>query len=89
MGMKAAVKHKFGSDSLDGKKILVQGVGHVGETLVKLVSDEGAQVIINDINENRLENEVFQVDLSEQNKGIYFIQVNDGVNTYLNKLIYN
>ena len=55
MGMKAAVKHKFGSDSLDGKKILVQGVGHVGETLVKLVSDEGAQVIINDINENRLE----------------------------------
>ena len=55
MGMKAAVNHKFGSDSLEGKKILVQGVGHVGETLVKLISDEGAKVIINDINENRLE----------------------------------
>jgi len=55
MGMKAAANHKFGSDSLEGKKILVQGVGHVGETLVKLISDEGAQVIINDINEIRLE----------------------------------
>ena len=55
MGMKAAAKYKFGSDNLEGKKILVQGVGHVGETLVKYITDEGAQVIINDINESRLE----------------------------------
>ena len=55
MGMKAAVYHKFGSDNLEGKKILVQGVGHVGETLVKYITDEGAHVIINDINESRLE----------------------------------
>ena len=55
MGMKAASKYKFGSDSLAGKKILVQGIGHVGETLVKHITDEGAQVIINDINEVRLE----------------------------------
>ncbi|GFD83482.1 leucine dehydrogenase [Tenacibaculum sp. KUL118] len=55
MGMKAAAKHKFGTDNLDGKKVLVQGVGHVGETLVKHITDEGAQVILNDINEARLE----------------------------------
>lgn len=55
MGMKAASKYKFGSDNLAGKKILVQGIGHVGETLVKHITDEGAQVIINDINEARLE----------------------------------
>ncbi|MCH3883237.1 MULTISPECIES: Glu/Leu/Phe/Val family dehydrogenase [Tenacibaculum] len=55
MGMKAAAKYKFGSENLDGKKVLVQGVGHVGETLVKHITDEGAQVIINDINEARLE----------------------------------
>lgn len=55
MGMKAASKYKFGSDNLEGKKILVQGVGHVGETLVKHITDEGGQVIINDINEARLE----------------------------------
>ena len=43
------------TESLEGKKILVQGVGHVGETLVKYITEEGAQVIINDINEARLE----------------------------------
>ncbi|WP_028888015.1 Glu/Leu/Phe/Val family dehydrogenase [Tenacibaculum ovolyticum] len=55
MGMKAATKYRFGTDNLDGKKILVQGVGHVGETLVKHITDEGAKVILNDINEARLE----------------------------------
>ncbi len=55
MGMKAASKFKFGTDKLEGKKILVQGIGHVGETLVKHITDEGANVIINDINEARLE----------------------------------
>ena len=54
MGMKAAAKYKFGSDSLEGKKILVQGVGHVGETLVKFIKEECAHVIINDINESRI-----------------------------------
>ncbi len=55
MGMKAASKFKFGTEKLEGKKVLVQGIGHVGETLVKHITDEGAQVIINDINEKRLE----------------------------------
>ncbi len=55
MGMKAAAKYKFGSDSLAGKKILVQGIGHVGETLVDYLAKEGALVEISDINEARLE----------------------------------
>ena len=56
MGMKAAAKFQFGTESLAGKKVLVQGIGHVGETLVKHITEEGGQVIINDINEERLEN---------------------------------
>jgi len=55
MGMKAAAKYKFGSDVLEDKKVLVQGIGHVGETLVEYLSNEGAKVIISDINEARLE----------------------------------
>jgi len=54
MGMKASAKYKWGSDNLDGKTVLVQGVGHVGKNLVKHLTDEGANVIINDINETRL-----------------------------------
>lgn len=57
MGMKAAAKHKFGSDSLAGKRILVQGIGHVGETLVSHLTNEDALVTITDINQERL-NEV-------------------------------
>ncbi len=55
MGLKAATKFQFGSDNLNGKKILVQGVGHVGEILVKHLTDEGASIIINDINEEAIE----------------------------------
>ena len=54
MGMKASAKYKWGSDNLDGKTVLVQGIGHVGENLVKHLKDDGANVIINDINETRL-----------------------------------
>ena len=54
MGMKAAVKYKFGSDSLEGKSILVQGIGHVGEVLVKYLTESGAIVTITDINEDRV-----------------------------------
>lgn len=55
MGMKAAAKFKYGSDDLDGKKILVQGIGHVGESLVEHLRNEGAHVFISDINPERLD----------------------------------
>ncbi len=55
MGMKAAAQYKYGSNNLSGKKVLVQGIGHVGETLVDYLTKEGALVTIADINQNRLE----------------------------------
>lgn len=54
MGMKAAAKVQFGSDSLSGKKVAVQGVGHVGEYLVSHLAKEGAEVFITDIHEDTL-----------------------------------
>jgi leucine dehydrogenase len=55
MGIKAAAKYKFGNENLDGKKVLVQGIGHVGETLVEYLTKEGAIVTIADINEQKLQ----------------------------------
>ncbi|RWX01612.1 Glu/Leu/Phe/Val dehydrogenase dimerization domain-containing protein [Flavobacterium cerinum] len=55
MGMKAAAMHQFGSDKLAGKKVLVQGTGHVGETLIDYLTKEGALVQISDINEARMQ----------------------------------
>lgn len=54
VGMKACAKEQFGSDSLAGKKIAVQGVGHVGEYLVKALAAEKADIFITDIHEPTL-----------------------------------
>ncbi len=54
MGMKAAAKKAYGSDDLSGKRILVQGVGHVGQYLVKRLAAEGAHIAISDIHEDRV-----------------------------------
>jgi len=54
MGVKASVKELFGTDSLAGRTIAVQGTGHVGENLVALLRAENAKVYVSDINEERL-----------------------------------
>lgn len=54
VSMKASAKEVWGNDSLNGKKILVQGIGHVGEVLVSHLTKEGAKVYINDISEERV-----------------------------------
>lgn len=54
MGMKAAAKFKWANDDLAGKKVLVQGTGHVGETLIDYLTKEKATVYVNDINQERV-----------------------------------
>ena len=54
LGMKAAAKKAFGSDSLTGKRILVQGIGQVGKYLVSHLTKENAEVFITDIYEDKL-----------------------------------
>lgn len=54
VSMKASAKEIYGTDSLNGKRVLVQGIGHVGESLVDHLTKEGAKVYINDISEERL-----------------------------------
>lgn len=55
MGMKAAAKYRLGLDKLSGVKVMVQGIGHVGESLVDYLIKEGALVTISDLNQERLE----------------------------------
>ncbi|SDC98561.1 leucine dehydrogenase [Algoriphagus faecimaris] len=54
VGMKAAAKKAFGSDSLAGKRIGVQGVGQVGKYLIHHLIKEGAEVLITDIFEDKV-----------------------------------
>jgi leucine dehydrogenase len=52
-GIKAALRHRRGSDSLDGVRVLVQGVGGVGEPLARALAAEGATVLLSDLDENK------------------------------------
>jgi leucine dehydrogenase len=54
MGIKGSLKELYGNDNLTGKSVVVQGTGHVGENLVKLLRDENAKVYVSDIDEDRL-----------------------------------
>ena len=49
-GMRAAAEHVWGSTSLRGKTVGVEGVGKVGRRLVDHLLEEGARVVIYDIN---------------------------------------
>jgi leucine dehydrogenase len=57
-GMKAAANVAFGSDSLEGKTIAVQGVGHVAYSLCEHLHNEGAKLIVTDINEESVKRAV-------------------------------
>lgn len=51
-GMKAAAMEAYGSDSLSGKKVAIQGLGHVGYYLAKHLHGEGAKLIVTDIHDD-------------------------------------
>ncbi|MGF2617010.1 Glu/Leu/Phe/Val dehydrogenase [Rossellomorea vietnamensis] len=57
-GMKAAAKEAFGTDSLEGKTIAVQGVGNVAFTLCRHLHEEGAKLIVTDINKEAVQRAV-------------------------------
>lgn len=54
VGMKAAAKKALGSDSLKGKKVAVQGAGHVATFLMERLNQEGAKIFTCDLNDEKL-----------------------------------
>jgi leucine dehydrogenase len=53
-GIRASVKHRFGSDRLEGLVVLVQGVGGVGGHLAELLIKAGAHVLVSDVDQARV-----------------------------------
>jgi len=52
-GLEASAEHVFGSPDLRGRSVLVQGAGAVGEVLVRLLLDDGAEVLVSDVDDAR------------------------------------
>ena len=55
LGIKAAVKFKFGREDLVGLTVSVQGLGSVGYALCEYLYKAGAKLIVTDINQDTLD----------------------------------
>lgn len=55
LGMRTAVRHRLGVDSMDGLSVAIQGLGHVGYHLARLLIDDGATVSGADVNQGNLQ----------------------------------
>ena len=53
-GIRAAVHHRYGGDSLSGLKVAVQGIGAVGLELCKLLRQDGVEIFMADVDAQRL-----------------------------------
>ncbi|MFC3957617.1 Leu/Phe/Val dehydrogenase [Halovivax cerinus] len=54
-GLKAAVTYEYGTDSLDGVDVVVQGLGKVGSALASDLVDRGASVTVSDVDQDNVE----------------------------------
>ena len=54
-GIKAAVKYRLKKDSLAGVRVAVQGLGHVGASLCKLLASEKAELLVTDMQKDRVD----------------------------------
>jgi len=61
-GMKAAAKEAFGSESLEGRTISVQGLGNVAYKLCEYLHNEGAKLVVTDINKAAIDRVVNDFD---------------------------
>ena len=54
-GMRASLIHACRGDDFDGVIVAIQGVGHVGQNLCKLLTDAGANILVADIKQKNLD----------------------------------
>jgi leucine dehydrogenase len=54
-GIRAAVRHKLQRNELAGVSVAIQGLGHVGSNLARLLAQDGARLIVADIDQGRVE----------------------------------
>lgn len=54
-GIKACLAFLYGDDSLAGRRVAIQGLGAVGWTLARLLGEAGAQLMVADLDESKVE----------------------------------
>jgi leucine dehydrogenase len=55
VGLKAAAKHRLGAETANGLTVAIQGLGKVGMGLAKRLHDEGAKLVVADVNRDAVQ----------------------------------
>jgi leucine dehydrogenase len=55
VGLKAAVKHRLGTDMMKGLRVAIQGLGKVGMGLAERLAKEGAKLVVADVSAERVQ----------------------------------
>ncbi len=53
-GIKACAEEVFGSPNLSGKTVAIQGIGSVGSALCQYLADEGVNLIVSDLDQEKV-----------------------------------
>jgi leucine dehydrogenase len=53
--IRSCCEHRFGTADLDGRRICVIGLGHVGSRLARFLVDAGAELLVSDISDSKRE----------------------------------
>ncbi len=54
-GIEATLRHRYGSDDFTGRTVLVEGLGAVGEPLVRRIAAAGGRLVVSDLDAARAE----------------------------------
>jgi len=65
LGIRAAVRERLGSDTLKDISVAVQGVGHVGLSLCRLLHEAGARLVVADVNRANLQQALNELPVTE------------------------
>lgn len=53
-GMRAALRHVFGDDGVEDRRVLIQGLGDVGLPLARYLAADGAKLVVTDVDDGKL-----------------------------------
>ena len=77
VGMKAAAKFRWGTDSLSGKTVAVQGAGKVAYNLMQHLHAEGSKLIVTDIDDEKVRRAVQEFGARPVSPGAIYDQAAD------------
>lgn len=60
-GLQACARHRWGTDSLSGRTVALQGCGHVGYYLAQLLHRDGARLVATDIDGGKVQRVVTEL----------------------------